>query len=199
MRTSKVSSLSRKLVVLVCLGLIAPVANADGKGRNGHDHGDDHRLRASAVFGRGLNTAAPGNAINHAILPNRIELKAGGVVDFSVAGFHDIIVFEPGFELSDLIEAGGGGELPGFGGIFVVSPDPLDEAAAATDPLESKIYYRGIRPAGGPPPGHPAQDNPDNGSNRGEPVAFLEKGTYLVICNIRPHLIDGMYAYVRVR
>jgi hypothetical protein len=29
-------------------------------------------------------------------------------------------------------------------------------------------------------------------------VAFLEKGTYRVICNVRPHLIDGMLAYVKV-
>ena len=40
--------------------------------------------------------------------------------------------------------------------------------------------------------------NPANGSNRAEVVAFLEPGTYLVICNVRGHLLDGMYAYVRV-
>ena len=37
-----------------------------------------------------------------------------------------------------------------------------------------------------------------NRALRLEPVAFLEAGTYLVICNIRPHLLDGMYAYVHV-
>ena len=31
-----------------------------------------------------------------------------------------------------------------------------------------------------------------------EPVLFKEPGTYLVICNIRPHVRDGMYAYVKV-
>ena len=46
--------------------------------------------------------------------------------------------------------------------------------------------------------GDPVAGNPANGENRSEPVAFLEKGTYLVICNIRPHLLDGMYAYVKV-
>jgi len=29
-------------------------------------------------------------------------------------------------------------------------------------------------------------------------VLFKEPGTYLVICNISPHLRDGMYAYVKV-
>ena len=31
-----------------------------------------------------------------------------------------------------------------------------------------------------------------------ESVAFLEPGTYLVICNVRPHFLNGMYAYVVV-
>jgi hypothetical protein len=63
--------------------------------------------------------------------------------------------------------------------------------------LAPSIYYRGINPAGGPL-GRAATANPTNAVNRGEPVALLEKGTHLVICNIRPHLLDGMYAYVKV-
>jgi hypothetical protein len=54
-----------------------------------------------------------------------------------------------------------------------------------------------INPAGGPLATPPVV-NPNNAENRGEPVAFLEAGKYLVICNIRPHLLDGMYAYVNV-
>jgi plastocyanin len=52
------------------------------------------------------------------VLPRQIKVKAGGVVDFTVAGFHDIVIFK--------------------------------------------------------------------------------QGTYLVICNVRPHLLDGMLAYVKV-
>ncbi|HUE89678.1 MAG TPA: twin-arginine translocation signal domain-containing protein [Vicinamibacterales bacterium] len=44
----------------------------------------------------------------------------------------------------------------------------------------------------------PPVANPDNGFNRNEPIAFLEAGTYLVICNVRPHLLDGMWATVKV-
>ena len=51
------------------------------------DDGDvDHkRSQATVSFGRGLNTAQPGNVVNHAVLPKEIKIKAGGVVDFSVA------------------------------------------------------------------------------------------------------------------
>jgi plastocyanin len=35
-------------------------------------------------------------------------------------------------------------------------------------------------------------------ANRIESVAFTEPGTYLVICNVTPHFLDGMYAWVKV-
>ena len=34
--------------------------------------------------------------------------------------------------------------------------------------------------------------------NRTESFAFDKPGRYLVICNVRPHLLDGMYAWVHV-
>ena len=59
------------------------------------------------------------------------------------------------------------------------------------------IYYRSINPASGPL-ATPAIGNPANASIRSEVVAFLQRGTYLVICNVGGHLLDGMYAYERV-
>ena len=61
------------------------------------------------------------------------------------------------------------------------------------------LYYRGIAPAGGPPPGTPATANPSNASNRVESVSFADAGDYLVICNVRPHFVDGMHAIIKVR
>ena len=66
------------------------------------DNDHNKHLSAGAVFGRGLNTAQPGNPVNHVVLPNVIKIKTGGGVNFTVAGFHDIIVFKPGFEREDL-------------------------------------------------------------------------------------------------
>lgn len=181
-RTSAVATAA----LLATLALSATPAWAD----------EDHRSHATASFGRGLNTARPGNAENHAILPQEIKIKAGGVVDFGVAGFHDVIIFKPGFTLDHLVQAGGG-QYPSTPPAFVIPADPTAALPSVIASLADSIYYRGINPAGGPL-ATPVGGNPANGSNRSEPVAFLERGVYLVICNVRPHLLDGMYAYVKV-
>jgi hypothetical protein len=56
----------------------------------------------------------------------------------------------------------------------------------------------GIASAGGPPPGSVATIKPSNASNRLETVTFHHKVTYLVICNVRPHFVDGIYAFIQV-
>jgi len=98
---------------LVCLALVAPLAIAG-----------DTLSNVEVSFGRGLNTATPGNPVNHAVLPKDIKVKAGGVVDFGIAGFHDIIIFKPGVSLQDLLDAGGG-VYPDAGFPFVFPSDPL--------------------------------------------------------------------------
>jgi plastocyanin len=190
MRISRRAPPLFKSVLLAGLALAAAPAVAA-------DSSDNHELATKRVlFGRGLNTAQPGNPVNHAILPNEIKIKAGGVVDFGVAGFHDIIVFKPGVTLDDLVNAGGG-VFPSTPPVFVIPPDPATPLPPALASLADQIYYRGLKPAGGPP-ATPSVDNPDNSFNRNEPIAFLEAGTYLVICNVRPHLLDGMWATVKV-
>jgi len=62
----------------------------------------------------------------------------------------------------------------------------------------TNVFYLGIPPQGGPPPGTPPTTNPFNGSNRQESVSFSDPGTYLVICNVRTHFLDGMFAFVNV-
>lgn len=192
MSTTRISLRSALAVspTLLALSLAASPALADSGDGN-------HRSHETASFGRGLNTAQPGNPVNHAILPRELKVSVGGVVDFGVAGFHDIIIFKPGFSLDDLVTAGGG-QLPSFAPVFVLPSDPLAPMPPGLEFLLDHIYYRGLNPAGGPP-ATPVTDNPYNGLNRSEPVAFLEKGDYLVICNVRPHLLDGMWAHVKVR
>ena len=139
--------------------------------------------QVTVAFGAGLNTAQPGNAVNHHVLPTTIRVRKGGVVTFQVAGFHQVIVYKPGTKAENI-------GVPTTG-LFVNNPDAL--------PLPNTVLYRGIKPAGGPPPGFPVTTDPSNASNRAESVSFAEAGTYLVICNVAQHFRDGMYAYVEVK
>lgn len=133
------------------------------------------RMSITVAFGVGLNTAQPGNARNHHVLPRIIEIKAGGVVNFAVAGFHQILIYLPGTTPESIL-------VPATG-LFI------------NDTLN--LYYQGIVPAGGPM-NAAATTNPSNAMNRVESVSFSEPGTYLVICNVRTHFTDGMYAFVKV-
>lgn len=135
--------------LLVGLALSSWPAAADD------DDGADHkRSQATASFGRGLNTAQPGNSVNHAVLPKQIKIKAGGVVDFAVAGFHDIIIFKPGFTLADLAHAGGG-EFPSTPPIFVIPADP-----AARHLLPCRQHLLPWHQSGGRAAGHGGRRQP---------------------------------------
>jgi hypothetical protein len=155
--------------VLALLLLPAPAALADD---------NDGPVSVTVSFGAGLNTAQPGNPANHHVLPGRIHVKAGGVVNFAVAGFHQIFIYTPGKRPGDVIP----------------NADPM--ALFINDTQD--LYYQGILPAGGPPPGIPATTNPSNAVNRIESVSFSEPGRYLVICNVAPHFADGMWAWIIV-
>lgn len=183
--TTMTSALPKSAVLVFCLAVGMPLAIANDDGNS--------RTNVSAAFGRGLNVP-PSDPINQVILPHEIKIKVGGVVDFGLGGFHEIVIFKPGVTLNDLADAGGG-QYPSFPPVFVIQPDPTQPVNVPA--LDGKIYYRGLNPAGGPPQ-TPVSANPSNTSNRSEPVVFLEKGKYLVICNVRPHLLNGMYAYVKV-
>ena len=150
-------------------------------------HADDANKESVTVsFGAGLNTAG---AANHHVLPDVIKVRAGGVVNFVVGGFHQIFVYNPGVKPEDLIVP----PLPGQpgGNLFI-------------NDLRN-LYYHGINPANAATPTGANPASPPNNSNirtntqnRTESVAFTTPGVYLVICNVNPHFQDGMIAWVRV-
>lgn len=111
-------------------------------------HGDqDKQVPATVSFGVGLNTATPNNTPNHRVLPQDIHIETGSVVNFMVAGFHQIFVYKPGVTLDQIVSPATG--------TFV--NEHLD-----------LLYYQGILPAGGPPPVIPATTDPSNARNRVE-------------------------------
>ena len=100
-----------------------------------------------------------------------------------MSGFHQLVVYKPGIEAEDIVVP-----PPPVSNNFINDPTTLNPATQV---------YLGINPAGGPL-GTAGTTNPSNASNRVESVSFAEPGTYLVICNMRGHFLDGMYAYIRM-
>jgi len=148
---------------------------------------DDRNDRESVTvsFGAGLNTTVPpGNPANHHVLPSVIRVKEGGVVNFVVAGFHQIFVYKPGTEPGDIV-------VPAFPPNLFINDF-------------NNLYYLGVNPGPNPPPsplppGVPALPaGVSSAPNRVESVTFSTRGTYLVICNVNPHFRDGMFALVKV-
>jgi plastocyanin len=165
------------LLMCASLGLSARGLPAEDKRAERNDG-----LSVTVAFGAGLNTLpiVEPMAPNNQILPPEIKVRQGGVVHFLMSGFHMATVYNPGTEPENI------GVPPS--GTFINDP-------TAVPP--SNVFYFGINPQGGPL-NTPATTNPFNGSNRQESVSFPEPGTYLVICNVRQHFLDGMFALVKV-
>jgi hypothetical protein len=163
------------LLLAAGLGSTAPAARADDRNSE-----DNNGLSVTVAFGSGLNTLPPPPQLsgppNHHILPPEIKIHQGGVVHFMVSGFHQVVVYDPGTTPEDIVVPSSGTFINDL----------------------TNVFYLGIPPQGGPPPGTPPTTNPFNGSNRQESVSFSDRGTYLVICNVRTHFLDGMFAFVKV-
>jgi hypothetical protein len=139
-------------------------------------------LSVVVAFGAGLNTlpAVEPAAPNNRILPPEIKVRQGGVVHFLMSGFHMATVYDLGTQPENIV-------VPPSG-TFINDPNAVPP---------SNVFYFGINPQGGPL-NTAATTNPFNGSNRQESVSFPEPGTFLVICNVRQHFLDGMFAFVKV-
>jgi plastocyanin len=110
----------------------------------------------------------------HQLIPNVTTIKAGGTVNFIVAGFHNIAVYGNGTtpdDINDAIRRDVPGAPPGF-------PQLIDDS--------NNRVFRGI-----------ASFPPVN-IDRVEVVNFPEKGQYLVICAFVPHFEDNMWGWVKV-
>lgn len=116
------------------------------------------------------NLVAPGIPNVHQLIPNIVTIKAGGTVNFIISGFHHVLVYDDGTRPDD------------------INPDLLvpgsDPPGLIDDP--NQRIYRGVDPRLFP-------------QDRVEVVHFSTRGTYLVICGVRPHFVnDDMFGFVRV-
>lgn len=120
------------------------------------------------------NLGAPVKPNGHQLIPNEVMIRAGGTVNFIVAGFHHILVYGDGTQPGDIDVTN---TIP-----VTVPPGP----PLINDPRNR--VYRGLDPS----VLRPVQD-------RVEVVQFPNPGTYLVICGVLPHFaVDKMYGFVKV-
>jgi hypothetical protein len=172
------------------LGLTGPTVTAKEK--------DKTPASVTVAFGTGLNNAVPGAAglPNHHVLPQEIKIRitrgkridgtpkvVPATVNFVVSGFHFIYVYQPGVKLQDVVD-----NVPATGTFINYERNSLGE------PI---LFAKGVNP-GNPPHFADRNENPSGVQNRTDSIAFDKPGRYLVICNVRGHFLDGMYAWVRV-
>jgi hypothetical protein len=192
MRGSKISVLSLALGAAM---LLPSVASAD----------DDNRERriVTVAFGAGLNTAQPGNAANHHVIPKTIRISVDDVISFNVAGLHVIRVYGNGVKLSDVklnvpqacqVNPPPAAQCAGLGGTVV-----------PTVPVGGlNVFYNGLNaiplvvPPNPAPPQPPPFAAPSVAVNRIESITFSQPGRYLVICAVLEHFNDAMLAWVEV-
>jgi hypothetical protein len=178
----KVVRASAVAVSVLVLCLSAPAIKAKDK--------DKTPGSITVAFGAGLNTAQPGNTPNHHIVPQEFKVRitrakkldgtavfVPATVNFIVSGFHWAWVYNPGVRLAE-VKA----HIP---------------AAGTFVNYDVNVFAKGVNP--GTPPGFAdASANPSGVMNRTDSFGFSTPGKYLVICNVRGHFIDGMYAWINV-
>lgn len=188
----------KRLVLM--LGAIAIVAagltsyrllGENGAVLAGNSHGDHHAStrapatvdgplsNATVSFGawmmpldRNLNQPPSPAANHHELIPQVATIKAGGTVNFIIAGLHQVVVYDDGTQPSEIDTR-------------LLTPVSPPFPPLINDP--DRRLYRGPDP-------RLLFPNLD----RVEVVHFANPGTYLVICGVLPHFNQGMYGFVKV-
>lgn len=161
----------------------------------GHEQGHSHDplggplANATVTFGGWQSSPAPFDRIGtpfsatnpnditrnvHRLTPFESKIKAGGLVNFVIGGFHNVQIYEPGQTPEEFLSVGAA-NIPKL----AIGPGIIDVAA--------RRMFRGVNPAT-----QPTQD-------RVETVMFTAPGRYLVICGVIPHFFnDRMFGWVNV-
>ena len=173
-------------VALVSMPLEGGVAEAalSAKPQGGHHHEPVSGPLASATvsFGQwsaGLepaldrfpNVGAPARPNGHQLIPYEATIKAGGTVNFMIAGFHHVLVYGHGTQPEDIDAT------------QTIAPTNQPAPPLIDDPTNR--VYRGVDPSLVP-------------QDRIEVVQFPNPGTYLVVCGVLPHFNDRMWGWVKV-
>ena len=155
------------------------------QGRSGESHGshqpiDGPLASATVSFGQWrtdppldrLTNAPPAPPTNqHLLIPYEPMIKAGGSVNFIIAGLHNVVIYDHGTEPDDINTT-----------LLINMANPPN-LPLINDP--NKRIYRGPDPSLVP-------------LDRVEVVTLSRPGRYLVICGFLFHFQDKMWGYVKV-
>ena len=160
---------------------ISPTGAVAGGGSQSQGGGSSP-LAASVQFGQTDvgSPFAPGSGHDHSfnakdnLVPRTVVIDVGGTVTYSTFGVHQVAIYKPGTQPSDIntsLVTGAGRGCP---------PVPL-----INDP-NNRVAVLGAQPCAGGP------TTPS--------YTFTQPGKYLVICDFSLHFIDAkMYGWVEVR
>ena len=122
----------------------APRAGTAPRQVTGHTHSPISGPLASATVSFGqwpadstvdrMRVANPGNRNIHQLIPNEVKIQAGGTVNFVVAGFHQIVVYDNGTQPGDINAA-------------LAYPAPLANLATTPAPAAKNPILRRIERA----------------------------------------------------
>jgi plastocyanin len=183
------------------LAALGPSRPAHASTKPQHQHAPMSGPLATATVSFGAWTAGTNRRPNivaaaglpnnvHALIPHEVMIKAGGTVNYMIAGFHVISVYGDGTRPED-INTG-----------ILVPPVGAPAPPIIDDPANR--VYRGIDPTAMPFMQGPQQQGPIGPpfqpvvQDRIEVVHFPDPGRFLVICAVLPHFAEGMYGYVKV-
>ena len=172
------------------LGHSSGVPDASAQGHH-HTQVDGPLASATVSFGQWIAGAGsdrfpnlnPRQLNQHLLIPYMPTIKAGGSVNFVIAGLHHVLVYAPGTQPGDISITGASLIRPS---VFPPPPPPpAEDLFFLIDDNRNRVYR-------GPDPTLLPQD-------RVEVVTLGSPGTYLVICGFLPHFrLDNMHGYVRV-
>jgi len=163
------------------LGVISKATRTNAQGAHEHGEAPTGPLASATVsfgqwptdppFNRFPNVPpTPAQNVHH-LTPNIVTIKAGGAVNFIIAGLHNVQIFQPGTEPED-INTGLVTPMTAPPGLPIIN-DPVGRVYRGPDPSLLPL-------------------------DRTESVSLGNPGTYLVICGFLFHFLDGMYGYIRV-
>lgn len=175
----KIGMGSAGLAAATAMGSVVSAAPTPKRAQHDHSAVDGPLASAVVSFGQWNTDPAHDRFPNvsdrtknqHKQVPYNAKIKAGGSVTFHISGTHLLLVYAPGTTLASIDATA------------IEFATPPTFPGFINDPVNR--VYRGLDPRLQP-------------QDRTETITFASPGTYLVVCGLVPHFLEGMHGFVKV-